>query len=430
MYKLKKIILIMFLFPLFIYPQGYWKSIDSPTDKTLRTVAFLDSLNGWIAGDSCYIFKTTDGAQNWEQQYQNDEYDLYDLFFLDENFGWAVCVPIDPIAKTNALLLNTTDGGQTWEENLYPVDNIYMNSIFYFDSANGWMGGNSGNIVYTTNSGERWHLASIDTALYSHFDIYKIKFYNESYGVATGGHFDIVGMAWVSRDGGLNWQSEPVAPDIITDFHFYDSLHIMGITKEIESYGSGLVRTTDGGETWLEYLNFSFFGPAESMALRTDNEVWVTLSTSQTFIYSLDSGYTWNSYDAPDGSSILELQFVDSLHGFGVGEFGALIQFTTDSMTSVSDNFNFYNFNLYQNYPNPFNPESIIKFELAAPSFVNLTVYDILGNEVETLLNEIKPAGIHNAVFDAAKKNLSSGIYFYRINAGSYSEVKKMIYLK
>ena len=83
---------------------------------------------------------------------------------------------------------------------------------------------------------------------------------------------------------------------------------------------------------------------------------------------------------------------------------------------------------MLQNYPNPFNPSTTIKFQIPNSSFVNLKVYDVLGNEVATLVNEEKPAGTYQLSFDAS--NLSSGIYFYKLQAGNIVETKKMILLK
>ncbi|AFH50015.1 Putative membrane protein [Ignavibacterium album JCM 16511] len=87
-------------------------------------------------------------------------------------------------------------------------------------------------------------------------------------------------------------------------------------------------------------------------------------------------------------------------------------------------------FSLAQNCPNPFNPSTKIKYVIpnGVRNLVTLKVHDILGNEVATLVNEEKPAGVYAVEFDAS--NLSSGIYFYKINAGSFSETKKMILLR
>ncbi|MBI2418832.1 MAG: T9SS type A sorting domain-containing protein [Ignavibacteriales bacterium] len=88
-------------------------------------------------------------------------------------------------------------------------------------------------------------------------------------------------------------------------------------------------------------------------------------------------------------------------------------------------------FSLEQNYPNPFNPSTVINYQLAESGKVTLKVYDILGNEVVTLVNEEQAAGRHQAVFSAAdKKALASGVYFYRLQAGENSVVKKMMLMK
>jgi len=85
-------------------------------------------------------------------------------------------------------------------------------------------------------------------------------------------------------------------------------------------------------------------------------------------------------------------------------------------------------FKLYQNYPNPFNPVSRIDFDLPKSGFVNLRVFDILGREVRTIINEEKTAGTYSVDFNAS--DLSSGVYFYKLCSGDFSEIKKMILFK
>jgi len=94
----------------------------------------------------------------------------------------------------------------------------------------------------------------------------------------------------------------------------------------------------------------------------------------------------------------------------------------------VFDNKSISNFSLSQNYPNPFNPITTIKYNLPGISFVTLKVYDVLGNEIASLVNEQKPAGSYEVEFDGT--NLTSGIYFYQLRAGKYVETKKMVLLK
>jgi hypothetical protein len=85
-------------------------------------------------------------------------------------------------------------------------------------------------------------------------------------------------------------------------------------------------------------------------------------------------------------------------------------------------------FALHQNYPNPFNPTTKIQYDLPKGSIVKITVYDITGREVEVLINEFIASGYHEAEFDAS--NLASGVYFYKLEAGSFTDQKKMIVLK
>jgi hypothetical protein len=83
---------------------------------------------------------------------------------------------------------------------------------------------------------------------------------------------------------------------------------------------------------------------------------------------------------------------------------------------------------LSNNYPNPFNPSTKIKFEIPDLEFVSLKVYDVLGNEIATLVDEEKLAGEYEVDFDG--KGLSSGLYFYTFKAGNFSETRKMVLLK
>lgn len=85
-------------------------------------------------------------------------------------------------------------------------------------------------------------------------------------------------------------------------------------------------------------------------------------------------------------------------------------------------------FSLKQNYPNPFNPSTVIQYSINTKQSVNLTVFDVLGNEVAILVNEFKEPGIHSVEFNAS--DLSNGIYYYKLSAGDFVDVKKMILVK
>ena len=129
-------------------------------------------------------------------------------------------------------------------------------------------------------------------------------------------------------------------------------------------------------------------------------------------------------------------------HGFDTDNFG---NFSSDGLVARDSVFFFLSrvfsitsiaeevrvpeqFSLRQNYPNPFNPSTTIKFELPQVSHVTLSVYDILGREVSVLVNEKRDAGVHEVKFDGS--NLASGVYFYRIQAGSFVQSKKFVLLR
>jgi hypothetical protein len=123
------------------------------------------------------------------------------------------------------------------------------------------------------------------------------------------------------------------------------------------------------------------------------------------------------------------LQIVDGV----AGDSGVLrawcLQFTYQTLVGgiqTTEIPNYYS--LAQNYPNPFNPSTTIKFSVPKTTSVSLKVYDVLGREVAVLVNEVKQAGFHTVDFNAS--NLASGIYFYKIEAGDFNAVKKMMLVK
>ena len=138
-----------------------------------------------------------------------------------------------------------------------------------------------------------------------------------------------------------------------------------------------------------------------------------------------NSNYDVYSYDGNGNlTEILYQQWLGSAY-----ENYAKIVYTYIPVTGVDDkNIEPVSFTLNQNYPNPFNPATIISWEMPVRSFITLKVYDVLGNEITTLVNEEKPAGKYEINFDA--NNLSSGVYYYRITTGNFTQTNKMILIR
>jgi photosystem II stability/assembly factor-like uncharacterized protein len=430
--------LLLFIVQVASYSQGTWKKINVPTNQLLRSVYFSDSLYGWIAGDSGTILHTTDGGQTWIIQDSQTENEIADLFFLNRNLGWASSFNYSNIPY-GTVLLKTTNGGAEWTSEPYPEENIFMNCILFLDSLNGWMGGTPHALVRTTNGGVTWQQAEIDTSTLAFFPVLVINFYNAKYGYASGGMFDIAGVIWRTSNGGDKWYAidpSDAPADEVHALHTFDSLHVMGAGGDPDfGYGVGMIRTLDGGLNW-EYDELGMQGLAVDLDFRNGTEAWAPLGQSPTFIYSLDAGLTWTETSTPDSTLVNEVMFPDSLHGFAVGTKGSVLKYIPPVKPSVEPITPLLSQEviLCQNYPNPFEKGSKIKIQNSKPGLIKLQIFDILGNEVATLLDAELGKGDHEIPVDAA--GLLGGIYYYQLTASLqgtkrvFRETKKMVIIK
>jgi photosystem II stability/assembly factor-like uncharacterized protein len=445
----KKILLPCFLL---FYSSGYaqenWKRLDSPTDKLLRHVFFVDNTTGWCAGRDGIIIHTSDGGKTWVEQNSTVQTFIVSLFFLDKNLGWALT--LRDTLPFGTTIIKTTNGGNEWLAENYPEDNVFMNTTFYFDSLNGWIGGSK--IAGTTDGGYTWVDANIDSGFVSNLPVLNFNFYNRQFGYACGGFIDLAGVIWRTTDFGLNWSSVGVSPDQIFDMFVFDSLNAITLSGDPEGFfGVGDIKTTDAGESW-SFDELPLFGLSFAIDFRTNTEGWS--ASGFKFLYTSDSGETWIEKPTPDSAVIFDLTFTDSITGYAVGENGLILKYKRN-ITKVEDNIILpEEFLLHQNFPNPFNPSTKIKFtvptlptsqagssqshpyrggEARQGWFVQLIVYDVLGNEVAVLVNEEKPAGIYEVDFPTFSGNthtLTSGVYFYRLSTDGFVQTKKMLMLK
>ncbi len=438
-----------------------WVEQNNPAISGLSSISFKDSLNGITVGSFASLLKTSNGGISWENKTQSvSEAYLFGLFFTDENTGW--------VAGDDGAILKTTDSGNNWIIQNSGV-NKRINALYFIDNMTGWGIGFEGTIINTTSGGESWNINNSPTVLH----LYDIEFKNYPVGwIAAGGDLFLPGKLFKTTNGGGTWIEEtsislPPADDYELQFTSKDIGWIMS-SNHIVGGLQRLYRTTDGGDSWDILLSNNSDSVFQSMYFINDSMGW--LSTYQKIFHTSNGGINWERFEAP--SILKSIYFSDSLKGWGGASTGEIYLTTNggiswEAQNSPMDNpinkLTFYgdsygwaigflgniihtsnggisfldfnvvdtypeNFFLFQNYPNPFNPITTIRFEIPTSSVVNLKIYDVLGREIETLLNEVKEAGTYEVEFDGSQ--LASGIYFYRLTSGQFTSVKKLILLK
>jgi hypothetical protein len=144
------------------------------------------------------------------------------------------------------------------------------------------------------------------------------------------------------------------------------------------------------------------------------------------------SDITWLSDDNPD--TVIIAFLITNHSGIHMGSAFYLDDLFFGAATGVQpENNSLSTFKLAQNYPNPFNPSTVIRYSIPKESFVTLKIYNLLGQEVATLVSEDKPAGTYNVRFsasDVSPGKLTSGIYLYRLDAGNFVQTRKMMMVK
>ena len=237
-----------------------------------------------------------------------------------------------------------------------------------------------------------------------------------------------------------------ILPLKIEDFY---SIGVSTLDEKTNKYfkTSDISRFTTAGPLIVDSVQYKKIGNLYYARPFVENKSrTTTIKNAKINILSDDSWVTSiagvNFPDIPPGTTMGSstwgvIHYIDSLFH---NTFNLKFDITIDDWTywkdsteliiaGISDNIiRTLTFNLEQNYPNPFNPRTSIKYSIASRQFVELKLFNVLGQEIEILLNSEKPAGNYQIEFNAA--NLPSGVYFYRIQAGSFSKVKKMLLIK
>ena len=424
-------ILNILILNLSIYSQPQWIKINSPTNNTLRKIVFTDSLNGWACGLNGTIIHTSDGGQNWNIQNTNTTNPIIDIYFLDNLTGWALSWEVNN-PPYGTYLLKTSDGGLNWTSDFFPPEDEYFRAIFFLNEQFGLIGARQ--TYYTTDGGFSWNISLRDSDMVANFPFYQIKMLNDSLGFACGGVLDNAGIIWKTTNGGRNWKTNAISPDEIFEIYIFDSQNILALSGDPEyRFGVGLIKSSDGGDSW-SYEELSINAVCYGIDFRNELEGWS--AAGYKFLFTNDRGNSWAEMEVPDSSVVYDVQFINNRKGFACGQDGVLLKYIPNP-NSVDDESVSYiiDYKLFQNYPNPFNPRTTIEFVIpnGVRNLVTLKVYDVLGNEIATLLNEFKEPGAYKVEFTIgqnSRPDIPSGIYIYKLRADEFVSSKKMLLIK
>jgi len=399
--------------------------------RTLTGVHFINSNTGFILSiDS--LFKTTNGGLNWIGKGTGGGAVMSKLRVFDElniSIMGQCCQPI----YNNGLIARTSDGGNTWSDSYFSpeLDFLFVQNMEWLDINTGvsmWVdvGGANyyGRLFKTINSGLSW--SEIDIPFGMDY-IMSIKYQNADtlYALTSISLFK-------STNQGNNWFQ---ASNLGTGFNRY----VISCPSFDTMYlgGNNIFRSTNRGMDFTSVFALPSPYLVNNFEFLNVNTGYATGSHKSAYDYcggyiakTTNAGLNWVVQTTNTNLFLRDIHFLNENTGWVVGDSGLILKTTTGGTTFIN-NIGIEipsKYSLSQNYPNPFNPTTNIKFDVAKLSNVNIVVYDLTGREVQTLVNESLKPGTYETSFDGSQ--LSSGVYFYRMETSSFVETKKMLLIK
>jgi len=414
---------LIFINPIF----SQWILQNSNTSVTLYDVVMIDSLTAIAIGDNGTILKTTDAGQNWIQKNSETTNNLRTVSFRNYQNGIAV--------GSNSIY-RTTDGGENWVVTTIDGDLISVSyGVQEFFGIPILIGDNNGKIFYSSDDGNNWN----DTIFAEFSPIIAVGVNKYSPSLHTSLIFAVTTQFTVtSYYPPQNWNLylNPVTT--------WDYLTGGDLEKEIQylvGWGGHLVpvavllKKINLDTNWVRLDNAlpALFTPSDITNTQT---VLYTCGGSGKIYKSINEGISWTEQTTGTNSDLNAVSFYDKNIGFAVGNDGLILFTSNGGVTSIKDFEKPESFFISQNYPNPFNPTTTIKYAVPFDSKVKIVVYNVAGELIKELFNSVVTAGSHKIEFDLNGLYLSSGIYFYSIEAnavdrsGSFRDTKKMVFLK
>lgn len=429
---MKKIILSILLAICLLpdaFAQPRWVDMNSLPQPGSRyeDMYFLNSKTGYVVHGSGRMYKTTDGARTFERRDSSRNAYYRCIGFFDENIG------VIGTLEDSIPLIRTTNSGSTWSKvtNIAGTDPLSICGISIVNSTTAYAVG-----VYscppfflkTTNKGESW--TSINIGVSQITSIIDCYFWSADSGLVVGGYNSILNyhesnsVVLFTSNGGASFTT--VFKSTRTAEWGWKISFINRLTGfvSVESLNRAVIlKTTNAGLNWTDRV-FTTTRDLEGIGFINENTGWVGGWAGPTYM-TTNSGINWTQ--VPWGYHLNRFRIINDTLAYALGrnihkytaEIVAVQQISGEIPERVY---------LRQNYPNPFNPETRIHYEVRQTGIISLTVYDALGNEIETLVNGKKTPGIYSVVFKAS--SLPSGIYLYKLSIGDYSDTRKMVLIK
>jgi photosystem II stability/assembly factor-like uncharacterized protein len=408
-----------------------WFLQEAETNAYMFNVHFVNLDTGWIAyGDT--VLTTRNGGSDWIQIPVGLEVTLTDVFFINSRIGWASG---GNTGDGSSAIIRSTDGGLSWIDVSPPLD-FFIDGLFFHSENVGWGFGQegccTGKIVKTVDGGLSWTEQPVPSVGYLSSGFFVDSLVGWVVGLQTILATVDGGNKWVEQDTGYTHSSGIPLSSVY--FVNRDTGWVVGGI----SWVSVIAKTVDGGETWIHDV---FQPPSPELDVGRLSGVhfaspdtgWavgrVYPGSEELILKTTDGGETWARQDMGLGNQLFSVFFVDGQHGWAAGERGTILATTNGGVTFVrQDDMLPRHYSLDQNYPNPFNPSTTITYSIPQSGHVTLKVYNTLGQEIATLVDQDQDAGDYNVEFFPNTK--ASGAYLYRLEAGGLVEVKKLVFAK
>jgi len=438
--------------------QSFFLNLVSNISTMNKLIILLVSLSGIL-------------YSQWNIQYTfSPAQSLQAIRFYDANTGYT-CAPV--YGGSTFEIHKTTNAGVNWVDQNAGYTGTRLMSIFILHPDTVYISGNEGLILKTVNGGNNWVTINSEPAL----QLWGIHFVNSFTGYTCGS----TGRIMKTTNAGVNWvnQTSPVP-------NAFSSVYFINENTGFISGSAIALKTTNSGTSWIN-MNAPYFSGFENFReIYFFNEnLGLYVSDAGRIVKTTNSGANWALMNSGTAQSLFGVKFVDAVTGFSCGNAGAIVKTTDggDNWTLQSSPLNeiltdvwftsantgyistwtgkvlkttnggvlFINkignevpgkFSLGQNYPNPFNPSTTIRFAITSnlkagmkSEMLNtkLIIYDILGREISTLVNEELKPGTYEVEWPAPSGNANnypSGVYYYKLVTDNYSETKKMILIK